>query len=85
MITTTLRKVGGSVMMTLPPALLDLLQLRAGATVSLEVEGERLVVDSLRKPRYKLEALLAQCDTQAPATDEERAWLDSAPAGRELL
>ncbi|WP_443080755.1 AbrB/MazE/SpoVT family DNA-binding domain-containing protein [Thiocapsa imhoffii] len=30
---TTLRKVGGSVMLAIPPAILDLLHLRAGATV----------------------------------------------------
>jgi antitoxin ChpS len=43
--TTNLRKVGGSVMMVLPPAILDMLHLQAGATVGVSVEGGRLVVE----------------------------------------
>lgn len=42
---TTLRKVGGSVMLAVPPAFLDLLRLRAGATVGIAVEGNRLVIE----------------------------------------
>jgi antitoxin ChpS len=42
--TTNLRKVGGSVMLAVPRAILDLLHLEAGATVGLAVEGERLIL-----------------------------------------
>ena len=87
--TTTLRKVGGSIMMTVPPALLDVLQLHAGATVGMAVDGDRLVIEPQRRPRYSLEALLAQCDASAEATPEEaaedRQWLDARPVGDELL
>ena len=41
--TTNLRKVGGSVMLAVPPAILDLLQLQAGATVGVAVTDGRLV------------------------------------------
>lgn len=41
---TNRRKIGGSVMLTLPPAILDLLDLKAGSTVDLAVEGDHLVV-----------------------------------------
>jgi antitoxin ChpS len=85
MLTTTLRKVGGSVMLTVPPAILDLLHLRAGETVGVTVDGGRLVVESTRTPRYSLDELLAQCDASADAADEDRAWLDDRPVGRELL
>ena len=34
--TTNLRKVGGSVMLAVPPALLDILHLRAGAKVGID-------------------------------------------------
>jgi antitoxin ChpS len=37
--TTNLRKVGGSAMLTVPPAFLEILQFRSGATVALAVEG----------------------------------------------
>ncbi len=82
--TTNLRKVGGSVMLAVPPAILDLLHLEAGATVGLAVDGDRLVVDPRVKPRYTLDELLAQCNPDAPLSDEDRAWLHLPPAGREL-
>ena len=81
---TNLRKVGGSVMLAVPRAILDLLHLEAGATVGLALDGERLVVQPQPKPRYTLDELLAQCDPDAEITAEDRAWIDAAPSGREL-
>ncbi len=83
--TTTLRKVGGSIMLAVPPVILDLLHLRAGATVGLAVDHGRLVVEPTPRPRYSLDELLAQCDMSAEISEEDRAWLDSEPVGRELL
>ncbi len=88
--TTSLRKVGGSVMLAVPPVLLDQLQLKVGATVALAVDGERLIVQTRSKPRYTLEELLAKCDYSQPMTPEERdsearEWLDAPRIGRELL
>ena len=83
--TTNLRKVGGSVMLAVPPALLDSLRLRPGAKVGIVVESGRLVVAPQRRPRYTLEQLLAQCDAKAARSKEEREWLDSRPVGGELL
>jgi hypothetical protein len=37
------------------------------------------------KPRYSLSELIAQCDPDAPLSDEDRAWLDAPPVGREAL
>lgn len=85
MYTTNLRKVGGSIMMAVPPAVLELLHLRAGARVGLAVDDGRLVVEPQARPRYTLDELLAQCDASAELTLEEREWLDDEPAGRELL
>jgi antitoxin ChpS len=83
--TTNLRKVGGSVMLAVPPALLDVLQLSPGAKVGLTVDNGRLVVEPKVGPRYTLEELLAQCDASAELTTEEREWLDTRPVGSELL
>jgi antitoxin ChpS len=83
--TTHLRKVGGSVMLALPPALLDLLQLKVGATVSVEVADGRLVVDPQPKPRNTLEELLALSDFSQPLTQEDREWLDAPPVGGEPI
>ena len=82
---TNLRKVGGSVMLAVPPAILDLLHLHAGATVGLAVDDGRLVVEPTPRPRYSLDELLAQCDASAEVSEEDRTWLDDRPAGSELL
>jgi len=83
--TTNLRKVGGSIMLAVPPALLDLLRLRPGAQVGIASESGRLVVEPQRRPRYTLQELLAQCNPKAARTKEEREWLSSKPAGAEIL
>ena len=83
--TTNLRKVGGSVMLAVPPALLDLLKLKAGASVDIGIEEGRLIVAPRPRPSYTLDELLAQCDGNAAADDTDRAWLDAKPVGNELL
>ena len=83
--TTSLRKVGGSVMLAVPPALLDLLGLRPGAKVGVAVEKGRLIVEPQKRPRYTLEELLAQCNPKFGRTKQEREWLNSKPVGGELI
>jgi len=79
--TTNLRKVGGSVMLVIPPAILDLLHLHAGTTVGLAIDQGCLVVEPTSQPRYRLDKLLAQCDAMAAISAEDRTWLDGKPIG----
>jgi antitoxin ChpS len=72
-------------MLTVPPAILDLLHLQAGATVCLSVDGGRLVIEPAPRPRFSLTELLAQCDASAEMSEGDRAWLESKPVGSELL
>lgn len=83
--TTNLRKVGGSIMLAVPPAILDMLHLRAGATVGVTVDGDRLVIDPSPRPRYTLAELLAASDYSQPQPPEEREWVDAPAVGRELI
>jgi antitoxin ChpS len=83
--TTNLRKVGGSVMLAVPPVLLNLLQLKAGATVAVAVEDGRLIVEAKPRPRYTMAELLAASDYSQPRTAEEQEWIDAPAVGRELL
>jgi antitoxin ChpS len=83
--TTNLRKVGGSVMLAVPPALLDILHLQPGAKVGIAVESGRLVVEPQQRRRYTLGELLAQCNPRARRTKREQEWLDSKPVGGELI
>ncbi|WP_374489809.1 antitoxin [Zoogloea sp.] len=83
--TTNLRKVGGSVMLAVPPAFLDQLHLQVGATVGLAVDQGRLVVEPKPKPSYTLAELLAMSDYTQPQPAEEREWIDAQAVGGELI
>ena len=85
MFTANLRKVGGSVMLAVPPAILEMVQLSSGSTVSIAVENGRLIVEPEARKRYSLQELLVQCDLSAPMSDEDAQWTASAPRGKELI
>ena len=82
---TSLRKVGGSVMLAVPPALLEVLGLEAGNEVGIGIDRGRLIVEPQKRPRYKIEELLAQCSPKARRTKRDKEWLNNKPAGRELI
>jgi antitoxin ChpS len=82
---TNLRKVGGSVMLAVPPAILELLHLQAGMTVGVAVEDGRLVVEPKPRRRYTMAELLAASDYSQPPSADEREWIDAPAMGRELL
>jgi antitoxin ChpS len=84
MITSTLRAVGGSVMMAIPKTLLDGLGLEANEKVQLSIEGNRLIVEPRPQPKYKLADLLAECDPSA-APHKDKDWDEAPPVGREVL
>lgn len=84
--TTSLRKVGGSVMLAVPPLLLEQLHLQVGTTVGLAVDHGCLVVKPKPRPRYTLAQLLAASDYHAqPEEEGEREWIDAPAVGKELL
>jgi antitoxin ChpS len=91
--TTNLRRVGGSVMLAVPPALLDILQLQPGAKVGIAIESGRLIVEPRQRPRYTLDELLAQPNPKGrrskrgskQSSKQEREWIDGRPVGGELI
>jgi antitoxin ChpS len=83
--TTNLRKVGGSVMLAVPRALLHILDLQPGAKVGIAMENGRLVIEPQPRRRYMLSELLAKCDPKARRSKAEKEWLANNPAGRELI
>jgi antitoxin ChpS len=83
--TTNLRKVGGSVMLAVPPAFLDQLHLQVGATVGMAVADGRLVVDPKPRLRYTLAELLAASDYSQLQPADEREWVDAPAVGNELI
>ena len=85
MYTTSLRKVGGSVLLAVPPAFLDQLHLHARVKVGLVINQGSLEVNPNSRPRYTLDDLLAQCDATAEISAEDREWLNAPSVGGELL
>ena len=83
--TTNLRKVGGSIMLVVPPAFLDQLHLQAGSTVGVTLSGGHLVIDPKPRPHYTLAELLAASDYSQPQPAEEREWVDAPAVGGELI
>jgi antitoxin ChpS len=82
---TKLRNVGGSVMFAIPKPILESLGLAANRDVGLSVSDGRLIVEVQPRKRYTLNELLAQCDPDAPLSEEDRLWLDDAPQDREAI
>jgi len=86
MATVTLRNLGGSVVIVIPRKILKLINLDAGAQVEMTVLDGKLMVEPKKQPRYTLTELLATCTEDNMAlTDEDRAWLDAKPVGKEVL
>lgn len=83
--TTSLRKVGGSIMLAVPPTLLEQLHLTAGSQVGVVVEKNQLVIKTLSKPKYNLSELLAKSDYTKARTTEDQEWLNGRAVGKEEL
>lgn len=84
--TTNLRKVGGSVMLAIPPVLLKLVNLQVNDNVEIDVENGRIIIKPRIRPSYTLDELLAQCNEEYFVnTTEDRAWDEAKPVGKELL
>lgn len=78
----TLRRAGGSLVMTVPKAFVEQNQLQEGAKVDLLLEGSRMTISVPRKPRYKLEELLAEMPGELPRVE---GWDAMRPVGKEVL
>jgi antitoxin ChpS len=82
---TRLKKVGGSIMLAVPPAVLKTLELSTDSEVGMTIDNGCLIIEPQKRPRYSLEELLAQCDPHAEMSEEDREWIDSPAVGKEIL
>ena len=80
-----LRKVGGSVLLSVPPAILELLELEVGSTVGVSVKNGQILISPQPKPKYSLSELLAASNYSEPKPASEREWLDAPAVGRESI
>ncbi len=85
-VTTKIRRQGGAAVVTIPPAILKMMQLEVGDQLSLEMLNGDLVVKPLRglKKRYKLSELLEGNDIVS-GLNAELAWaMEGDPVGHEI-
>jgi antitoxin ChpS len=83
---TVLKKIDGATIIALPDVLLAQVGLNADSQVNVHVEHGRLViVPIVRKKKYTLEQLMAQCDLSQPMSTEEREWLYAPRVGTEEI
>ena len=80
MLNASLRRSGGSLIITIPAVWAEQNGLDAGSSVAVELSGTELTLRALRK-RPSLETLMAQTPRGAQRVEN---WDTMAPAGREL-
>jgi antitoxin ChpS len=85
-IMSKIRKQGGAAVLTIPPALLKLMELDVGAQVTLSVERGKLVAEpaATQRRRFSLSELLKGSAGMKRLT-AEAAWAqEGEPVGREI-
>lgn len=83
----TLRRAGGSLVLTIPKTLARALGLSEGGRIGVSIADGKLLADpsASEPPRYRLADLVAQCDPAALLSDEDERWLGDRPAGGERI
>ncbi len=76
----TLRRAGGSLVMTIPKAFVEQNGLHEGSKVELHLSGKKLLVEAPSRPRYKLTELMSEMPTGLPMAE---GWDEMASAGLE--
>lgn len=85
-VTTKIRRQGGAAVVTIPPAVLKMMQLEIGDQLSLEMSDGELVVKPVKntRKRYKLSELLEGKDIVS-GLNAELAWAtEGDPVGHEI-
>ncbi|MET3854150.1 MULTISPECIES: PbsX family transcriptional regulator [unclassified Rhizobium] len=85
-ITTKIRRQGGAAIVTLPPAVLKMMQVEVGDQLSLDVANGELIGRATRpaKKRYSLSELLEGADEIRALNAEVADAQDGDPVGREI-
>lgn len=76
----TLRKAGGSLVMTVPKAFIEQNGLAEGSQVELHLQGKKMTVEAPTRPRYKLAELMAEMPEGLPRVE---GWDEMPAVGRE--
>ena len=78
----TLRRAGGSLVMTVPKAFVEQNGLSDGSQVELQLSGKKMTVEAPVRPRYRLADLMAEMPQGLPRAD---GWDDMPSVGQESV
>ena len=85
-VTSKIRKQGGAAVMTIPPALLKLMDVDVGAQVTLSVKDGKLLAQPVaRRKRYTLAELLRGSEAMKRLNSDVAWALEGEPVGREIV
>lgn len=76
----TLRKAGGSLVMTVPKVFVEQNGLGEGSQVELHLQGKKMTVEAPIRPRYRLADLMAEMPEGLPRAE---GWEEMPAAGLE--
>lgn len=76
----TLRKAGGSLVMTVPKVFVEQNGLGEGSQVELHLQGKKMTVEAPIRPHYKLADLMAEMSEGLPLVD---GWEEMTSVGLE--
>lgn len=91
--TSKLKRAGGSLVLTVPAAARNMLNLTEGQEMIVSVKGGQVIAEPVsvaaksirvRPPKYTLDELLKGYDGDHPLSAEEKAWADAPPVGNEV-
>ena len=81
MSTITVRKSGGSLIMTIPQAYTEQNHIEAGEELSVEIAGDTLTLKPAKRKKYSLSELLEETPEGLQRVE---GWLDMKPVGNEV-
>ena len=80
----TVRKSGGSVIISLPKTVLETLHLHVGSVMNLSLEDNRIILTPAND-EMTLETMLKDCPAERFAlTDEDKEWVGMKSKGKEF-
>ncbi len=79
------KKWGNSLAARIPKAIADMINLKLDQKINIEAENGVIIITPIAEEKeYTMEELLSQCSKDSlTLDDEDRAWLDDEPVGRE--
>jgi len=77
----TVRKSGGSLIMTIPQAYTEQNRIEAGEELSVEIAGDILTIRPTKRKKYSLSELL---DETPEGLQRVEGWLNMKPVGNEV-